>query len=795
MLQEGPEPSHVSQTIGAAPTHVSETLLAASQAPGAQESAIGGGDGGSAAAASDSQADSPVLSDEQCAVLELVKAGKSVFFTGDAGTGKSFLLNRVIAELRDEYGEDFGSAVGVTAATGIAAVQIAGSTLHSCMGCGVARTVDDFQRMWKRKAALRALKVLVIDEISMISAEFFHMIEAMCRSIRGLDAPFGGLQLVLCGDFFQLPPITTRWTPSLPKATFLNRGFCFQCPAWHRCNLECRVLTKVWRQSDQTFVSILNAVRFGDNSAAQRLFQQCRRPLAERDGIKPTQLFSRNADVDRVNAQELAQLPGSPQLCQAQDTVEVAAPADEEEQRQGLSHRQRQQMEQRLWQHEFFRDCMAGKETQLKAGAQVMLVKNLELGGSHMLVNGSRGVVTRFMTRAEYEADLRSQLAAAKRALKRGSGDPLLSPGGGGGGGLSSAGMQMERVSRQLQLLGKWGGPDSRIPVVRFLHGREVPMGPTVFSAELAGVGSCTRTQIPLKLAWAITVHKSQGLTLDLARVSLKDCFAEGQAYVALSRVRSLEGLQVLDISSTCVKTSPVVMRFHQALRAGQDYQDDAWVQWQRQHACNPPPPTEASEAVMLGGVVIKGPGGPSPGGFGRSSYGGGGSYRSPAAAAAAGGYGGGAGGARAGDVCYRCRQPGHWASDCPLLGGSQPGGGSSRKRAAPGGTQPPHAPAPQQQVQPPAPQQQQQQQQQQQEQQPSKRTRVARAAAKQAKLTGGTAPGSIKAFFKPTNLPAAAGSGGGGGKGRGNCYRCGASDHWSRDCPNSNSQGRPQAV
>lgn len=178
---------------------------------------------------------------------------------------------------------------------------------------------------------------------------------------------------------------------------------------------------------------------------------------------------------------------------------------------------------------------------------------------------------------------------------------------------------------------------------------------------------------------------------------------------------------QVLDISATCVKTSPVVLRFHQALKAGEDYQvggcvgaaihciscrgrqilhsaswchshgaaargggvckqnkcglegrcwpkpsaasppcpqDDAWVQWQRQHACEPPPPTEPSEAVMLGGVVIRGPGGPSPGSFGRSSFGGGGSYRSPAAGA--GGYSGG-GGARAGDVCYRCRQPGHW--------------------------------------------------------------------------------------------------------------------------------------
>ncbi|KAL4451826.1 hypothetical protein ABPG75_007488 [Micractinium tetrahymenae] len=676
-------PTHISNShLQGAPTHVSATLIE-------QCSEAAGGVSPDTEPCSSSQAVSPSLSEEQQHVLELVREGKNIFFTGDAGTGKSFLLNAIIEDLRDEFGAEFGQRVAVTAATGIAATHIQGSTLNSALGCGAPRTMNDFGRMWKRenRARLEALQVLIVDEISMISAEMFHTLEAMVRALSGVDKPFGGLRLVMCGDFFQLPPIVTRHQPgAVQPGTFLNRGLTFQCPAWRSCNLECVVLTKVWRQADTTFVSILNAVRFGNNAAAAQLFAQRRGPLAERDGIKPTQLYSRNADVDRVNAQELARLPGQAVTCMAQDDVMLAADLDPSR-GQSLPYAERQRDMERLRGHEFFRDCLAAKTCQLKVGAQVMLVKNLELtGNTRMLVNGSRGVVTKFITLAEYTGQLSKELEAAKRELKKGGAgaafdalESAASPGPGADRG-AAAGKQMDQLQRKLERARSWADPKAAVPVVKFLNGRELPLGPQLFTAELPGVGQCSREQIPLKLAWSITIHKCQGMTLDLARVSLRDCFAEGQAYVALSRVRSLEGLQVLDFAPGCVKTNQTALRFHQALKAGQPYSCDAeWEAWQRQHPCTPP----VDPARGAGGAAA----GAADWQQGRDHG------RQAAAPYGSGGGGGVTPGAsgRAGDICFRCKQPGHWSSACPLNGGSgshsaAPPGGSGYQGAGGGG-------------------------------------------------------------------------------------------------------------
>jgi hypothetical protein len=254
--------------------------------------------------------------------------------------------------------------------------------------------------------------------------------------------------------------------------------------------------------------------------------------------------------------------------------------------------------------------------------------------------------------------------------------------------------------------------------------------------------------------------------------------------------VRSLEGLQILDHTPGCVKTSAVVLRFYQALEAGQEYRDDMWRLWQSMHACEPPP-QDMAEAVMVGGL--------------RADYGGSGSFDAAVAAAAAGGpsggdwrlpsvltapgavaspsaFGGG-GGRRATDICFRCKQPGHWGSECPLFGN---GGGSQqqhqqqhdaaagdRKRPAPGVPQP----------------------QQQQQQQPAKRSRATRQGRNSAAVAAmpSSKASAIAAFFKPRSqkgAPAAssqpaAGGGGGGGAGKGSCFRCGGTDHWASACPN----------
>ncbi|GAB4819356.1 hypothetical protein N2152v2_006402 [Parachlorella kessleri] len=771
--------------------------------------------------------------------------------------GKSFLLNHIITHLREQYGSDFPASVAVTAATGIAATHISGTTLHSTLGCGAPRTTLDFGRMWKKdtRERLRQLKapppgpsagpawslwmhasprssedenkiplqVLIIDEISMISGEMFELLEAMLRQIRGRGDACGGLQLVLCGDYCQLPPISQRWQPETPPEAFLNRGYTFQCPAWERCNLHCVLLTQassapdwtlalgaagkalrklcvgwslgpgvwlVWRQRDQEFVAILNDIRHGrGGDALQRLVQRCSRPLRDRgDGIKPTQareeprqqgqlmygqLFARNADVDRVNDAELAALPGAAVLCKALDSVEVL-PSDTLLSSPNWQAAARA-AEERLRQHEFYRDCLAGPQVRFKEGAQVMLLKNLELtGDSRMLVNGSRGVVTSFQPVGAYIQSLREELELLKRQK--------------GGGG--KPGVQFEKIHSKLATLQRqvvhiavgqaWGPPESQIPVVRFLNGRELPVCPELFTAEVPGVGTAKRLQVPLKLAWGLTIHKCQGLTLDLARVSLRGMFAEGQAYVALSRVRSLEGLQILGgPDPNCVKVSLVVQQFYEALRGGRALEGTtaAWEEWQRQHPCEVPmqgeyhpgggggpPPDTHSAAVTAGAGPGLGPGSSrgncykcgQAGHFARECPGAGGSASAGGlfAGAAAAGNPAALPGLSSGGTCYKCGQAGHFARECPEAGSSMSAAaaasGPARKRAR---------------TTPPA-------------------TQAATAAAQ------GRQPGQQQITQYWAGAGAGGGlrygrrSGGGGARATDTCYKCGQQGHWASACP-----------
>ncbi|DBA72022.1 TPA: hypothetical protein ACH3X2_14301 [Trebouxia sp. C0005] len=593
--------THVSDTVDPSEDvdHISDTVLE----PSATEAPL------APAAVHTGEAESPTLSPQQQQVEDLVKEGKNVFFTGNAGTGKSFLLNRIIEHFRQDYREDFNACVAVTAATGIAATHISGTTLHSQTGCGVPQTIEDFDRMWKPQSRdrWRKMKVLICDEISMISAEMFHQLEHHARMIRGVEKPFGGVQLVLSGDYFQLPPIERRWSAGMDKSAFMNRGYTFQCPAWTQCNLHQVLLTKVFRQRNPEFVRMLNDIRTGNGrTAIQQLLQLCTRPLPEQNGIKPTQLFSKNADVDTVNAAELSALEGEEAVMDGLDSVEVAPAKTEGDSQSSIA------AEEQLWRHEFFRDCLAPKKAAFKIGAQVMLLRNLELtGNDRMLVNGSRGVITKFVPKDEHV----KEMVGLRHRQGATPGAPV------------PQGAEAGKLEQAIQSLHKW--PGTVLPVVKFVNGREEVLLPELFTADVAAVGVCKRLQVPLKLAWALTIHKCQGLTLDLAKVSLKGVFAEGQAYVALSRVRSLEGLQILDCSPNCVKVSAIVQRFYECLLRGDDYKDGCWEDWQNNH-----PADLAARGVQQGGAA-----------------------------------GGGRGN------CFKCGQPGHWANQCPGATPSQGGG------------------------------------------------------------------------------------------------------------------------
>ncbi|KAK9539000.1 hypothetical protein VZT92_004135 [Zoarces viviparus] len=409
------------------------------------------------------------LNKDQAAVLTAVLSGKNVFFTGSAGTGKSFLLKRIMGSLPPK-------STFATASTGVAACHIGGTTLHNFAGIGSGSApLEQCIELAQRPGVLQhwtSCRHLIIDEVSMVEAQFFDKLEAVARSVRRSTEPFGGIQLIVCGDFLQLPPVSK----GKEKASF-----CFQARSWRkviRVNME---LMEVRRQTDQSFISLLQAVRVGrvTEDVTAKLMDSAYHRI-ERDGVLATRLCTHKADVELTNENKLQQLPGSVRVFEALDsdpalvkTIDAHSPVS--------------------------------RLIQLKVGAQVMLTKNLDVARG--LVNGARGVVVAFES-------------------------------------------------------GKHG-----LPRVRFLCGATEVLKPAHWVFKSGGGIHLSRQQLPLQLAWAISIHKSQGMTLDCVEISLARVFESGQAYVALSRARSLEGLRVMDFDPRVVRADPDVLVFYKKLR------------------------------------------------------------------------------------------------------------------------------------------------------------------------------------------------------------------------------------
>ncbi|XP_070234176.1 ATP-dependent DNA helicase PIF1 isoform X3 [Bos mutus] len=251
----------------------------------------------------------PELSKEQAAVLRAVLKGQSIFFTGSAGTGKSYLLKRILGSLPP-------TGTVATASTGVAACHIGGTTLHAFAGIGsgqapLAQCVALAQRPGVRQGWLNCQR-LVIDEISMVEADLFDKLEAVARAVRQQNKPFGGIQLIICGDFLQLPPVTKG--SQLPQ-------FCFQAKSWRRCVPVTLELTEVWRQTDKTFISLLQAVRLG--RCSDEVTRQLRATAAHkvgRDGIVATRLCTHQDDVALTNERQLQELPGEVHSFEAMDS-------------------------------------------------------------------------------------------------------------------------------------------------------------------------------------------------------------------------------------------------------------------------------------------------------------------------------------------------------------------------------------------------------------------------------------------------------------------------------------------
>ncbi|KDE06119.1 hypothetical protein MVLG_03536 [Microbotryum lychnidis-dioicae p1A1 Lamole] len=563
--------------------------------------------------------DNPMCSDEQLDVLNKVREGRNVFFTGSAGVGKSFLLyeiRRLIRFQKREY--------AITAPTGIAALQIGGATIQSWAGIGIGKenVMTLYDKLGKGKRKLwKETHALIIDEISMVDPQLFTKLDLLGKLVRTDKRPFGGLQMIVSGDFFQLPPVpdshpqcmrcgeanftTIPLTEShLPyeeapkgvsayevrkcvdgkrngkvvKGCHLEtraRKFTFETEAWAECGFHVMELTKVFRQSDMEFIRVLEMFRRGKcDDEAVRLIKSCGYgldPAAATGNIKPTNLYATKKDVANENKTNFEQLSGP--------IIDYVANDEKWGEGAGIYMKR-------------LNDCPAPDKLRLRVGAQVMLITNLSV--STGLVNGSRGVVVDFLALTHPPLNDPDDRAAPQGPVS-------------------------QRDEWRKNAAMAWGENQShtKYPVVYFISGEKRVLGPHTWTIDIDKSNSISRSQIPLALAWALTIHKSQGQTLDAVTVRLDKTFEKGQAYVALSRCRTISGMKVDGFDPRKIMAHPTVLAFYDRIAQGKPFftsippllnplyyvPDDCPLTWQLLHIFGrPSDPLPRGSAVLAPG-------------------------------------------------------------------------------------------------------------------------------------------------------------------------------------------------
>lgn len=417
---------------------------------------------------------------KQNLALEIMLSGENVFLTGAAGSGKTYTLNQFI-----KLAKNSGKHVSVTATTGLAATHLGGNTIHAWSGIGIydhlARNFAE--KMSKSRAEIiKNTDILIIDEISMLHDFRLDMVEEICRTIRQNDEPFGGIQVILCGDFFQLPPIN--------RTGSRQGGFVVHSNTWRNSEFTICYLEENYRQKDNDLTEILNAIRADDlrRKHAESLLSRIDTIPeglniydinSEQISQNLTELHTTNIDVDKINEKKLSEL-------------------NEEEKQYSQSTTGAKNYVESLQ-----KSVLAPSILKLKKGALVMAVKNAQ---NRQYVNGSIGKVIDFEPLTEY-------------------------------------------------------------PIVEFYNGKTVTMVPDSWEMRDGDKKRASIMQIPLRLAYAITVHKSQGMTLDSARIDLRKAFTEGMGYVALSRVRSLENIHLIGINKTALIVSSEALKIDNRLK------------------------------------------------------------------------------------------------------------------------------------------------------------------------------------------------------------------------------------
>lgn len=389
----------------------------------------------------------------QKTALEILKMGHNVFLTGPAGSGKTYVLSKYIEYLKSKH-----ISVAVTASTGIAATHLNGKTIHSWSGLGIKQTLDEkslhrISRNGRFGSRILKTKTLIIDEISMLHASQLDAVDKIMQHVCENQLPFGGIQTVFCGDFFQLPPVQKEYDKPV--------SFAYSAEIWNQMDVKTCYLDEQHRQKDNQLTKVLNDIRRNCvDDETRAIVVACQNKIWP-DQAHPARLFTHNVDVDAINERELRKIPGA-----------------------AFAYTMRAYGKRKLV--EFLRkSCLAPERLMLKKGARVMFVKNNFEEG---YVNGTMGAVIGF-------------------------------------------------------------DKETKMPIIRTNNDQKITAKPVTWAMEEDDEVIASIKQIPLRLAWAITVHKSQGMSLDAAEIDLSKSFEYGMGYVALSRVRTLSGLSVLGVN------------------------------------------------------------------------------------------------------------------------------------------------------------------------------------------------------------------------------------------------------
>jgi len=440
------------------------------------------------------------LSNEQQLAYEKYIQGNNLFITGPGGSGKSELIKKIFDNAKKTK-----KKIQVCALTGRAALLLncEARTLHSWSGIGLGKgSIDQMiKKIFANKRSLknwRSTSILVIDEVSMLSYKLFEMLNKIGKVVRGVNhLPFGGIQVIFTGDFFQLPPVGD-------KEDIDSGRFCFESEEWNEIfNIKCQIqLKKIFRQSDEEYATILNQIREGKitRKSCNKLYEYVGRSLQE-GAIKPTKLLPTRIQAESINNYEMS-LISDVESFQYQLKYCKILPMTEEEKEIRKLFTDIDIDYELKYMHD---NMMCDDIVNLKIGASVMCIINIPCSDdTPMLCNGSQGVVVR------------------------------------------------------ISHLGN--------PIVKFINGYEREMTPNVWLSEkIPGIGI---SQIPLILAWAITIHKSQGATLESAEIDAgKGIFECGQTYVALSRVKSLDGLYLTSFDPSRILVNKKVKEFYRKLK------------------------------------------------------------------------------------------------------------------------------------------------------------------------------------------------------------------------------------